>query len=89
MATTSNLPSTQLSTLNPTSTAGINVTGKDLGVGFLQTNSDLFTSLGSSADLNTINASSFFYTSLCNPLNWNQYFPYQIMILEENNSTRS
>jgi len=67
----------------------LNTVGKDVGTTWLQNNANFLSALELDGDLNTINVDTFFYTSLANPLNWNQYFPYQIMILQETNSTRS
>lgn len=79
--------SNQLSNLG--TTAGANITGKDTGSNWLQNNTNLFNQFSFNTDFSGINVDTFFYTSLANPWNWNQYFPYQIMILQENNTSRS
>jgi hypothetical protein len=78
----------------PTSQISSGVTGSSSGTfvataGFGVENSNLFNNLANQGDLTNLNNNSFFYLSLSNPLNWNQYFPYQLMILQDNSSTRS
>jgi hypothetical protein len=87
---TINSSSQQLTSL--ASDAAVNaindLTGTGISTNFLQTNSNLFNGINNQGFDPSLN-NSFFYLSLANPLNWNKYFPYQIMILQENTPSGS
>jgi hypothetical protein len=76
-------PSTQISSVASSGSSTATVSSN-----FLSNNDNFYLNLENQGDLQTLNSNSFFYLSLANPINWNQYFPYQLMILQDNSSTR-